>query len=286
MSRVIRFLSIAALCCGCINTQRVPGPMTQESFVLPLGQGADYVPGPTEVVVLRHGDPVQVRRPGAVVSFPLTFYNKRLRLGSGGVVVNGVGGRVEVQVPGSSTAVQLFDRGAIVVGEPTREEPVLSLIQADRASLHLAPGDRISLVGGVELEADATIESGPFDFRTTGRDRVEIANHGRTIATLLYLDQVLALGPGEVFELPLLPGGTGPLARGPEPFLLSVEPGFWAGDSPKSTAPVEVVPDPRGLRVLATDPSDVTGLGVKVHLSEGEEVLFQRLDEPAVSSQP
>lgn len=286
MSKVIRFLSIAALCCGCINTQRVPGPMTQESFVLPLGQGADYVPGPSEVVVLRHGDPVQVRRPGATVSFPLTFYSKRLRLGSGGWVLNGVGGRAEVQVPGSSTMVHLFDRGAIMVGEPTREEPMLSLIHADRASIQLAPGDRISLVGGVELEADALIESGPFDFRTTGRDRVEIANHGRTIATLLYLDQVLALGPGEVFELPILPGGTGPLARGPEPFLLTVEPGFWAGDSPSSTAPVEVVPDPRGLRVRATDPSDVTGLGVKVHLSEAEEVLFQRLDEPAASSQP
>jgi hypothetical protein len=30
----------------------------------------------------------------------------------------------------------------------------------------------------------------------------------------------------------------------------------------------------------------VTGLGVQVHLSEGEEVLFQRLDEAAVSPQP
>ena len=138
----------------------------------------------------------------------------------------------------------------------------------------------------MELEGDPVLEGGPFDFRTTGRDRIEIANHGRSIGTILFRDQRLSLSPGEVFELPILPGGSGPLTRGPEPYLLAVEPGSWAGDSPFATGEVQVLDDPRGLRIRATEPSDVTGLGVKVHLSVGEEVLFQRLDEAAVTPQP
>ena len=283
MKIALTLISVAAVCCGCINTQRVPGPMTHESFVLPLGHGADYVPGPSEVVVIRHGDPVQVRRPGASVGFPMRYYDKRMRLGSGGWVLSGVGGRAEVIVPGESTSVHLFDRGAIMVGEPTRAEPLMELIHADRASINLAAGDRIALIGGVELEASPDAEAGPFDLRTTDRDRMEISNHGRSIASLYYLDQVLALGPGEIFALPILPGGNGPLARGKEPFLLAVEPGSWAGNAPSATDEVEVVPDPRGLRLRSTDPTDVTALGVKVHLSDGEEVLFLRLDEGPVS---
>jgi len=286
MLQTLRLLSVAAICCSCINTQRVPGPMTQESFILPLGQGADFVPGPSEVVVLRHGDPVQIRRPGAPVGFPMTYYDKRQRLGSGGWVLSGMGGRAEIIIPGSSSSVNMFDRGALQIGEPTRAEPLLTLLHCDRASIHLAPGARIALVGGIQIEGDPILEGGPFDFRTTGRDRIEISNHGRSICTLLFRDQVLALGPGEVFELPILPGGSGPSTRGPEPYVLAVKPGSWAGDTPYATGEVLIIDDPRGLRVRAIEPSDVTGLGVQVHLSEGEEVLFQRLDEAAVSPQP
>ena len=68
---------------GACNTQRVPPPMGRPEGLMPAGQGADYIPGPQEVVVLRHGDPVSVRRPGAVAGFPLSFYQKRMRVGSG-----------------------------------------------------------------------------------------------------------------------------------------------------------------------------------------------------------
>jgi hypothetical protein len=286
MVQALRTLAIAVLCSACFSTQRLPGPMTQESYVLPLGHGGDYVPGPSEVVVLRHGDLIQIRRPGANVGFPMTFYDNRLRLGSGGWVLGSMGGRAEIMVPGSTSSVMLFDQAAAIVGEPTRAEPFLSLVHCDRASIRLAPGDYIALVGGVELQGDLELDGGPFVFETTARDRIEIANHGRTIATLLYLDQELALGPGEVFELPILPGGSGPLPRGPEPFFLAVEPGFWAGDAPFATGEVELLDSPRGLLIRAIEPSDVTGLGVQVHLSEGEEVLFQRLDElPVVPNQ-
>ena len=86
---------------GACNTQRVPAPMDRPEGFLPVGLGTDYVPGPQEVVVLRHGDPVSVRRPGSIAGFPLTFHQKRLRVGSGGFVLSGRGGRAEVLWPGT-----------------------------------------------------------------------------------------------------------------------------------------------------------------------------------------
>jgi hypothetical protein len=260
--------------------------MTQDSFVLPLGYAADYLPGESEVIVLRHSDPVQIRRPGSAVGFPMRFYEKRLRVGSGGWVISGDGGRVEIMVPGSSTTIHVFDSGSIFIGEPTRAEPLLTLVHCDRASIRLAPGHRVALVGGIELEADPNIEGGPYDFRTHGRDRIEISNHGRSVGKLLFRDQELSLGPGEIMELPILVGGSGPLPRGPKPFFLAVSRGTWAGNAPFAIGQVVLVDDPRGLRLRAEEPSDVTALGVRVHLSEGEEVLFQRLDEVRVVSNP
>ena len=95
MSRVLVAALGLALVAAC-NTQRVPGPMGSAPGFEPVGQGSDYVPGPQEVVVVRHGDLVSIRRPGANAGFPMRFYDKRLRLGSGGWVQTGTGGRAEV----------------------------------------------------------------------------------------------------------------------------------------------------------------------------------------------
>ncbi|MDF1798849.1 MAG: hypothetical protein P1V81_06710, partial [Planctomycetota bacterium] len=86
-------LLLALVLVPACNTQRVPGPMERSPGFEPIGQGMDYVPGPQEVVVVRHGDLVSIRRPGATAGVPLRVYDKPRRLGSGGWVVCGTGGR-------------------------------------------------------------------------------------------------------------------------------------------------------------------------------------------------
>jgi len=256
------------------STQRVPAPMGRpEGLILPRGQGGDYVPGPAEVIVLRHGDPVSVRRPGASAGFPLTFHNKRLRLGSGGWVLSGTGGRAEVLWPGTFSAVQLFDASAAMVGEPSRAEPILSLSHCTYARIDLAPGDRIALVGGAELAGDAAVDSGPFEFKTVAVDRISVRNNGRTVGTIYFLEEALRLGPGELLELPLLPGGSGPLPASFVALTLATEEGFL-GPAPIAQGDVARLPAVGRLALKAEESAQVIALGVSVDLKAGEEVIF------------
>jgi hypothetical protein len=265
-------LVLGALLVAC-NTQRVPGPMGRPEGLLPAGQGGDYVPGPQEVVVLRHGDPVSVRRPSSTAGFPLTFHDKRLRVGSGGWVLAGTGGRAEVIWPGTFSSVQLFDKSSAMIGEPSRAEPILSLEHCAYARIQLAPGDRIALVGGPELEGDATLDSGPFDFKTVARDRISITNNGRTVATVSFLEQELRLGPGERLELPILARGAGPRPAEYGTSTLAVEEGFL-GAPPVAQGALERIPLAGQLALRAGESAQVEALGVSVDLEPGEEVIF------------
>lgn len=275
MSRLV-LLGFAALLFSACNTQRVPGPMGNangDGAMLPEGQGGDYVPGPAEVVVLRHGDPVSVRRPSSSAGFPLTFHHKRLRVGSGGWVLSGTGGRAEVLWPGTASAVQLFDKSAAMVGEPSRAEPILSLAHCAYARIELAPGDRVALVGGAELVGDETLDSGPFDFKTVGRDRIAVTNNGRTLSNVLFLDEVLSLGPGERIELPILPGGASPRPASFAAQALATDEGFL-GKQPLAEGGVVRLPLAGQLALAAKDAASVEALGVTVDLKAGDEVIF------------
>jgi len=270
--------SLALSCCflTACNTQRVPGPMGivgDGGALLPAGQGGDYVPGPAEVIVLRHGDPVSVRRPSSTAGFPLTFHNKRLRVGSGGWVLSGTGGRAEVLWPGTSSAVQLFDKSSAMVGEPSRAEPILSLAHCAYARIELAPGDRIALVGGAELKGDDTLDAGPFDFQTVSRDRIAVTNNGRTLSKILFLQEELILGPGERLELPILPGGASPRPADYQATTLAVDEGFL-GASPVGQGALNRLPLSGQLALRAEDSASVEALGVSVSLESGEEVIF------------
>ncbi len=264
---------------GACNTQRVPPPMGRPEGLMPAGQGADYIPGPQEVVVLRHGYPVSVRRPGAVAGFPLSFYQKRLRVGSGGWVLAGVGGRAEVLWPGTPSAVQLYDNSAALIGEPSRAEPIMTLRQCTYARIELAPGDRIALVGGSvllgadSLEYDAEITAGPFDFKTLSVDRISIGNNGNTLAKLSFLDETMILGPGEVIELPILPDGASPESIPFGRSELAVESGF-VGPRPLGLGDLERIPRAGSLALRAKESAQVKALGVSVDLKAGEEVIF------------
>ncbi|MBC8451558.1 MAG: hypothetical protein H8D72_02500 [Planctomycetes bacterium] len=270
-------LPLAALALGFLlgcNTQRVPAPMGRpEGLILPPGQGDDYVPGPQEVIVLRHGDPVSGRRPSSSAGFPLTFHNKRLRLGSGGWVLSGTGGRAEVLWPGTFSSVQLFDASAAMIGEPSRAEPILSLAHCVYARIDLAPGDRVALVGGAELEGDPEVDSGPFEFKTVARDRIAVGNHGRTIGTIYFLQEELRIGPGELLELPLLAGGAGPRPASYAALTLAAEDGFL-GPAPVVQGDVERLPAVGRLALRAEESAQVHALGVSVDLKPGEEVIF------------
>lgn len=274
MSRVLVAALGLALVAAC-NTQRVPGPMGSAPGFEPVGQGSDYVPGPQEVVVVRHGDLVSIRRPGANAGFPMRFYDKRLRLGSGGWVQTGTGGRAEVIWPGTTSSVMLYDNGAAMVGEPSRAEPILSLDHATTARILLAPGHHLALVGGAELEGDPDLDSGPFEFRLLARDRIAVANHGRTLATLRFLDEELVLGPNEVLELPILPGGSGP--RSARPGAYGLETGDLPGPAAMAHGEVEELPNAGGLEVRAGEPASVSALGVEVDLDAGEGAAFESL---------
>lgn len=268
-----------ALASAACSTQRVPPPMERPAGLLPAGNGADYIPGPQEVVVLRHGDPVSVRRPGAVAGFPLSFHQNRLRIGSGGWVLAGVGGRAEVLWPGTTAAIQLYDNSAAMIGEPSRAEPILRLHTSTYARMSLTPGDRVALVGGAELlGADAAeygpnITAGPFEFKTVAPDRISIGNNGSTIAQVTFLDEALSLGPGEVIELPILPGGASPerIPFGRTP--LAVEPGF-VGPPPMALGDLEAIPRAGSLALRANESAQVEALGVSVDLKAGEQVIF------------
>ena len=265
---------LALLACAC-STQRVPGPMGRAPGFEPVGQGDDYVPGPAEVVVVRHADLVSIRRPGARAGFPMRFYDKRLRLGSGGWVLTGTGGRAEVVWPGTTSSVVLYETSAAMVGEPSRAEAILTLDYATRARVLLAPGHHLALVGGTELEGDPELDSGPFDFLTVARDRIAVANHGRTLATLHFLDEELVLGPNEVLELPILPGGSGP--RAPRPGLYGVDAGGLPGPDASALGEVEELPHAAGLEVRASEQASVSALGVQVDLEPGEAATFEGL---------
>jgi len=240
-----------------------------------VGQGDGYVPGPAEVVVVRHADLVSIRRPGARSGFPMRFFDKRLRLGSGGWVVTGTGGRAELLWPGTTSSVLLSEVGAAMVGEPSRAEPIASLDHARRARITLAPGHHMALTGGIELEGDATLDSGPFEFQTVARDRVAVTNLGRTLATLRFLDQELVLGPNEALELPLLPGGSAP--RQPLPGTYGVDAAGLPGPAATAVGEVEELPNAAGLEVRAAESAEVSALGVSVELQEGETAAFESL---------
>lgn len=271
-------LTLALITAGC-NTQRVPGPMGRPEGLMPVGQGADYVPGPQEVVVLRHGDPVTVRRPGAVSGFPLSYHQNRLRLGSGGFVSSGLGGRAEILWPGTPSAIQMLDSSVAMVGEPSRAEPILRLLSCSAARILLQPGDRVALVGGAELlGADALeygddVTAGPFEFATTEVDRIAIGNNGSTIAQVTFLEEVIDLGPGEVLELPILPGGAGPESVPFGRVEVAVDDNF-VGPKPMALGELERIPRVGSLALRAGESAQVQALGVSVDLKPGEEVIF------------
>lgn len=246
------------------SPQRVPGPMENDVEPLPPGDIDEHPAGPEEVLVLRHADPVQVRPAGLSSSFPLSFYNKDLRVTSGSVVYSAPGGRAEVLWPGGNSIV-LFGRCAGIVGSKSRGESALILRQLTRAEVHFTTEDQVELIGGSRLSA----HSGPFILDHVRRDILRVKNQSKSAGQIAFREAVLNLDPGEVVDLALLAGGASPVQS--DPGLQEAKgPGFavqWSGQ-------VDVAKDERSVRVRALGEHELRGLGLRVRMGRDEEITF------------
>lgn len=269
--------------CFWMRTQLWPEPMVGPVDDLPPGDFGRRLPGPEEVSVIRHADPVRVRPAGALAGHPLAFFKKRARLTAGGCVIVAPGGRAEVIWPSGSSIV-LFGQGIGWVGSPSRGEPMFELQEVDGASLNLMPGDRVQLLGGSILSGD----SGPYMLERTGVDTLRVRNQSKGRVQLAFREETFELDPGQTLTLPLLSSGGAP--RSPDLGLQRVAgPGFAV----QVRGPLEVVPGPGGVtvRALSDTPGEryLRGLGVSVHLGDGEEARFSGMaptSEPAERTPP
>jgi len=267
----------AALLAAC-STQRWPAPMRASAAARePLPTIAQ---GPTEVLVLRHADPVEVRPIPGGGSWPLYFYSKKERLRSGASVLTGAGGRAEILWPGRSASFLLIGEAVCEIGEPTRDEPALALRGLSNARVFLTPDLRVRLLGGSILSGDPGVDRvGPIFLEHRDSDVLRVHNQAKTLCTIEFRDERIDLGPGQVVDLALL-------GAGGHPFELAED---ASGIGPpaqglSASGSVEAVQERGGLRLLASGPARVHGRGQVVNLAAGEQAFFGPPDARASSA--
>lgn len=256
---------------GCVRTQKWPGPMQAEVDPLPPGDADLHLPGPEEVTVVRHADPVKIRPAGTASGIPMTFYNKRTRMRSGGQVVVSPGGRAEVLWPGG-TSIVMFGRGVGWIGAPSRGEAIFDFREIERARLELHEGDQVRLLGGALLSG----ASGPYLLERTAAGTLWIHNQSRGQVAIAFRDDAFELGPGQAVYLPLLSSSGDPF--GSDQALRKVSgPGF----SVAVHGDFEPVEDETGVRLRGgpgVSEREAHGLGVRVQVGAGEVVRFGGLE--------
>ncbi|MCB9916175.1 MAG: hypothetical protein H6828_13690 [Planctomycetes bacterium] len=273
--RALPALALALLAAGCagrsrwpdFSTQQYPRPMRNAVSPLPPGAEVNHPPGPEEVVIGRLADPVQLQPAGESAAFPLRFFDKRRRANAGAWVYSAAGGRAEILWP-SGTTVVLFDHCTAIVGSPSRGEPELYLLDVQRALLNLTEGDQVELTGGARLAAD----SGPWLVERRLFDILRVKNQSKETGEVSYRDEVFQLLPGETVDLPLLSAGGRPIPERP-----------GADHVPGPGFEVEVYGDvdstlvENGVRLEVGGEHEISALGVRLHLQEGERATFSGL---------
>jgi hypothetical protein len=234
-----------------------------ESTVTPLPPGVedDYPPGPEEVLVRRLADPVQLKPAGQHAAFPLRYFDKRRRANSGAWIFSAAGGRAEILWPSTGTTVMLFDSCTGIVGSPSRGEPNFMFREVERAVLQLTQGDQVELLGGALL----TAESGPWVVERRRFGIIRVMNQTKLPGEIAYRNEVFVLGPGEAVDLPLLESGGAPI---PEVPGTKIYPG--PGFELKVFGEVTVSELDGGLQVTGVGEHEIEGLGIRLHLDEGE----------------
>jgi hypothetical protein len=260
-------------------TQLWPRPMAVAEDPLPRGIDADTPPGLVEVVVFRHADPVQVRRPESPTAFPLTYYRKKQRMQSGAWVHVGAGGRGEVFFPADGAKLVLIDDSVCRIGEPSRGEADIRLEVLTRAEIDLSPGAVVQLPGGSLLSGPPDGKTGPYLVQHFYEELIRVFNQSKAPAYLAFRDERIELAAGERIDLPLLEAGG-------EPIDLGGPPTEWtgAGLTARAYGVVEPIEESAGLALRATSPGVVLAQGVAVRLRPGDEVAFLGLGPPPASS--
>lgn len=277
-ARCLVALSIATACASCTtygrwpfwSTQEHPGPMVDAVDPLPPGAHLQYPEGPEEVLVVRHADPVKVRHAGRTGGFPLTFYEKTVRMHAGSSVSVAPGGRVEV-LWNEGTSILMSDRGFGLIGSPSRGESLFTIFDVTTAWIDLAEEEQIDLMGGARLSAS----SGPIALERVRPDVVRVKNQSKTTARVSFREDVIELDPGQGVDLPLLSAGGEPTRSATSSELVQ-GPGFGV----RATGAVESDADATRVRVQAVGEHEIQGLGQRVRLQRGEEVDFRGLGEP------
>ncbi len=217
--RTHRSLAFAALglvlALSACRTQRWPGPMTASVTPLPPGDTTRSEGGLDEVLAIRHSDPVLVRQPGSTSGYPLSLYDKRDRLRSGGWLMTGAGGRAELFWPLEGGNIKLVGNSAVIVGERSADEPAAWMREVSYARVLINQGDRIGLPSGALLYGDADGLSGPFVIESRRGNVLRLVNQSPGTAYVDYRDTTLAVGPGQSLDLPRLEAGTAPIERLP-----------------------------------------------------------------------
>jgi len=182
-----------------VTSQRWPEPMEETVTPLPPGESGLYPPGPEEVRIVRHADPVQVRAAGSAGGFPLSHRRKEIRVASGSGVSCAAGGRAEILWPDGSSVI-LFGRTAGIVGSPSRGEPSFLLRDLEGAQFDPASEDLYELIGGAQLRA----RDGPVRVQIVRQDVFIVSNQSKRSAEVAYLDETITLDPGQAVHLPIL----------------------------------------------------------------------------------
>jgi len=278
MGRPLCAVLLAGLASSCIasyqtvpwvDTQRYPGPMEQRAN-LPPGSRDDYPEGPEVVLIVRHADPVEVRRAGLPQGTPMAFYDKRARVHSGSWVHSGSGGRAEVIWP-HGTSVLLLGYGTGIIGSTSRGEPTFILREMSSVRLEPAREERIELLGGAML----VVSRGPIVIARVRDDILELRNQSDADATVEFRDETLVIEPGEVVDLALLSSGARPTAR-----ARSYERVEGAGFSLDVAGEVESRAEGDIVVLVASGPTEIEGLGVRISVRADERVTFHGLGGP------
>lgn len=258
------------------STQRWPGPMENLRDPLPPGEGDLYPPGPEEVRIVRHADPVQVRTAGSSASFPLSFRRKEIRVASGSSVSCAAGGRAEILWPDGGSVI-LFGRTAGIVGSLSRGEPSFLLRDLEGAQFDPASEDLYELLGGAQLRARA----GPVRVLRVREDVLLVSNQSKRSAEVAYLDATIVLDPGQAVHLPILssPGDPGAGSGGrptapPRPAGILHGRGFAVERDGEAELSVD------GSTIVARGEGVARALGVSVRLGSGDEARFSGLAAP------
>lgn len=270
----VRLAAIAALLClaSCagrsrwpnFSTQQYPGPMTQEVVPLPPGAVESYPPGPEEVIVTRLADPVQLLPAGQSAPFPLRFFDKRRRANAGAWVFSAPGGRAEVLWP-DGTSLVMTDLCTGIIGSPSRGEPDFIMRDLERVVFNLKTGDQVELLGGALLAA----HSGPWVVDRRLFEILRVRNQSKEPGEVSYRDRVFLIEPGQTIDLPLLSAGGNPIPETPGAKEVA-GPGFEVsiyGD-------VQVAEVADGVQLTANGEHEISGLGVRLHLAEGETAVL------------